>query len=162
MSKWLRSPFQHSLFTVDGVWSKVSFVYPDNANWFTLTNETHVLSNETDKGGSCARRWTNPSFNLLGDPALVKSQHITGALPRSSWIKLAAQVKAWKMARANNNDKLQPTKTCIMMMLMRTWTSFPSKRVLKEAPTTSRPVGTNIKIRRLLLWSWSIRAVCTM
>ena len=57
----------------------MSLHHPGDIYWFTSTDETHhVFSNETDKGGSKARRWVNPSFARSGDREVTGHLHATG------------------------------------------------------------------------------------
>ena len=63
----------------DGVASEVSLHHSADARRFLNTDETHhKFSNESEKGGTRARRYANPSFSRSGDRIIKNSRHTTG------------------------------------------------------------------------------------
>ena len=75
----LISSFFLFFFDPDGVQSEVTFWHPDDARRVINIDETHhPFSNESDKGGSRANRWTTSFLPRSGERTLKNGRHTTG------------------------------------------------------------------------------------
>ena len=75
----LRLSHKNLLILLDGQWSEISLIHPDDVDWFLSMDETHHrFSTEGNKGGSTTIRYANSSFARSGDRITKNAHHTTG------------------------------------------------------------------------------------
>ena len=74
------------VLVTDGVASEVTLGHPDDARRFVNIDETHhVFSNESDKGGTRARRYAASFITRSGDRKVRNGRHTTGCYATNAY-----------------------------------------------------------------------------